>query len=136
MSVTTMFGKLPSDVLANLDHLITIVVCALTSNLKRAVATGNVLLAPGEANLQSKALSIFRRYSRCLKQIWGNTSGRLSRRRIDQILDGIKLLIEPRDIDPSDADPMSGAEFNTIENTDAKYQVHAQCSESGFCQRE
>ncbi|MBU4320752.1 MAG: type II toxin-antitoxin system PemK/MazF family toxin, partial [Nitrospinae bacterium] len=35
----------------NLSRINTIVVCALTSNLKRAAAPGNVLLKKGEGNL-------------------------------------------------------------------------------------
>ena len=34
----------------------TVVVCALTSNLKRASAPGNVLLEPGEANLPKQSI--------------------------------------------------------------------------------
>ena len=37
--------------LFNRSRINTVVVCALTSNLKRAAAPGNVLLKKGEANL-------------------------------------------------------------------------------------
>ena len=92
----------------NRSRIQTIVVCALTSNLRRAVAPGNVLLAPGEANLPKQSVVNISQIFTVSKVDLGEYVGRLSRRRIDQILDGIKLLIEPRDIDASDAEPVSG----------------------------
>ncbi|MGO9313223.1 MAG: type II toxin-antitoxin system PemK/MazF family toxin [Syntrophobacteraceae bacterium] len=92
----------------NRSRIQTIVVCALTSNLKRAVAPGNVLLAPGEANLPKQSVVNISQIFTVSKTDLGGYVGRLSRRRIDQILDGIKLLNEPRNIDPSDAEPVSG----------------------------
>ena len=40
----------------NRSKIRTVVVCALTSNLKRASAPGNVLLEPGEANLPKQSV--------------------------------------------------------------------------------
>jgi len=40
----------------NASPIATAVVCALTSNLKRAAAPGNVLLRPGEANLPKQSV--------------------------------------------------------------------------------
>ena len=45
----------------NHSRLCTVLVCALTSNLKRAAAPGNVLLDEGEANLPKRSLVIVRR---------------------------------------------------------------------------
>ena len=45
----------------NRSQIKTVVVCALTSNLKRAQAPGNVLLESGEGTCPSRALSTFRR---------------------------------------------------------------------------
>jgi len=42
--------------LFNQSKINTVVVCALTSNLKRAGAPGNVLLAKGEANLKKASV--------------------------------------------------------------------------------
>lgn len=66
------------------------------------------MLAPGEANLPKQSVVNISQIFTVSKVDLGEYVGRLSRRRIDQILDGIKLLIEPRDIDASDAEPMSG----------------------------
>lgn len=93
----------------NRSRIQTTVVCALTSNLRRAVAPGNVLLAPGEANLPKRSVVNISQIFTVSKADLGEYVGRLSRRRVDQILEGIKLLIEPRDIDPSSADAASGA---------------------------
>jgi len=38
----------------NSSHINTVVVCSLTSNMKRAKAPGNVALSKGEANLPNK----------------------------------------------------------------------------------
>ena len=40
----------------NRSRINTVVVCALTSNLRRAPAPGNVLLEPGEANLPRQSV--------------------------------------------------------------------------------
>ena len=42
--------------LFNRSRINTVVVCALTSNLKRAEAPGNVLLAKGESNLPKRSV--------------------------------------------------------------------------------
>ena len=55
--------------LFNASKINTVVVCALTSNLKRAKAPGNVLLEKGEANLLKKVLLIFHRFIRSINLI-------------------------------------------------------------------
>lgn len=92
----------------NRSRIQTVAVCALTSNLRRAVAPGNVLLAPGEANLPKQSVVNVSQIFTVSKADLGEYVGRLSRRRVDQILEGIRLLIQPRDIDPPDADAVSG----------------------------
>jgi mRNA interferase MazF len=42
----------------NRSRINTVVVCALTSNLKRAAAPGNVLLGAGEANLPKQSVVV------------------------------------------------------------------------------
>ena len=83
----------------NRSRLNTVVVCVLTSNLKRAEAPGNVLLEKGEANLPKQSVvnvtQIFTVYEADLVEKIGG----LSRKRVKQIRDGILLLMEPRDVD-------------------------------------
>ena len=80
----------------NRSRLNTAVVCALTSNLKRAEAPGNVLLEKGEANLSKQSVVNVTQIFTVDKANLGERIGSLSRERIKQILDGILLVIEPR----------------------------------------
>ncbi|MCD4739064.1 MAG: type II toxin-antitoxin system PemK/MazF family toxin [Anaerolineae bacterium] len=83
----------------NRSRLNTVVVCALTSNLKRAEVPGNVLLVKGEANLPKQSVVNVTQIFTVDKRDLVEWIGRLSRRRVRQILDGMLLLMEPRDID-------------------------------------
>ncbi len=85
--------------LFNRSRINTVVVCALTSNLKRATAPGNVLLEPGEANLSKQSVVNISQLFTVDKQQLEEKVGSLSPWRIEQILSGIKLLLEPRDVE-------------------------------------
>jgi mRNA interferase MazF len=82
----------------NRSRINTVVVCALTSNLKRAAAPGNVLLEPGEANLPKRSVVFASQLFTVDKSQLGELIGTLSKKRVQQILDGIKLVQEPRDL--------------------------------------
>ena len=84
--------------LFNRSKINTLVVCALTSNLKRANSPGNVLLEIGEANLQKQSVVVVSQIFTIDKNQLGEYIGRLSKDRINKILEGIYLLIKPRDI--------------------------------------
>ena len=75
------------------------VVCALLSNLKRAQAPGNVLLEKREANLAKQSVVNVSQIFTVDKRDLDEKIGTLSRRRVRQILDGVRLVIEPRDVD-------------------------------------
>jgi mRNA interferase MazF len=81
----------------NYSRMRTVLVCALTSNLKRAEAPGNVLLEDGEGNLPKRSVVIVSQIITVDKSQLGGRIGALTPKRIRQILDGIKLLTEPRD---------------------------------------
>jgi mRNA interferase MazF len=83
----------------NQSRISTVVVCALTSNLQRARAPGNVLLEKGEASLPKQSVVNVSHIFTVDKRNLGEKIGALSRRRVRQILDGIRLVIEPRDLD-------------------------------------
>ncbi len=83
----------------NRSRIGTVVVCALTSNLKRASSPGNVLLDSGEANLPKQSIINVSQIFTVDKTDLGEYIGSLSRKRVYEILDGIRLVIEPRDID-------------------------------------
>ena len=82
--------------LFNQSKINTVVVCALTSNLKRAGAPGNVLLAKGEANLKKASVVNISQLVTVDKSDLTEKIGTLSPSRVEQIIDGIKLLIERR----------------------------------------
>ncbi|MCK4618880.1 MAG: type II toxin-antitoxin system PemK/MazF family toxin [Desulfobacterales bacterium] len=82
----------------NRSRINTVVVCALTSNLKRAKAPGNVLLDKGEANLPKKSVVNISQIFTVNKSDLAEKIGSLSRNRFYQILKGIQLLIEPREV--------------------------------------
>lgn len=83
----------------NRSRINTVVVCALTSNLRRAAAPGNVLLEKGEANLPRQSVVNVSQIYTVDKRDLVEEIGTLSRRRIRQILAGVMLVIEPREID-------------------------------------
>jgi mRNA interferase MazF len=83
----------------NFSRLNTIVVCALTSNLNRASAPGNVRVAEGEAGLPKPSVVVVSQLFTVDKSQLDEYIGTLSRKRLREILDGINLLLEPRDLD-------------------------------------
>lgn len=84
--------------LFNSSRLNTVVVCTLTSNLKRADAPGNVLLQKGEANLPKQSVVNITQIFTVNKSDLEEKIGKVSEACLGEILDGIKLLTEPRDI--------------------------------------
>lgn len=84
--------------LFNRSRIDTVMVCALTSNLRRGQAPGNVLLAPGEANLPQQSVVNVTQLFTVGKDELVERIGALSPERLRQVLDGMELLLEPRDI--------------------------------------
>jgi mRNA interferase MazF len=85
--------------LFNKSRINTTVVCALTSKLKRAEVPGNVLLSKGEANLPKKSVVNISQIFTVNKSDLSEKIGSLTRDRLNQVLEGIKLLTEPLEID-------------------------------------
>lgn len=84
--------------LFNASKINTVVVCALTSNIKRAEAPGNVLLNKGEANLPKKSVVNISQIYTVNKTDFVEKIGKVSEKRFTEILQGIKLLTEPREV--------------------------------------
>jgi mRNA interferase MazF len=84
--------------LFNASNIATVVVCALTSNIKRADAPGNVLLQKGEANLTQKSVVNISQVFTVNKSELVDEIGHVSQKRLREILDGIQLLIKPREV--------------------------------------
>lgn len=83
----------------NRSRINTVVVCALTSNLRRAAAPGNVLLDPGEAGLPKQSVVAVSQIFTVDKGELGEYIGALSKKRVHQILEGLHLILEPREIE-------------------------------------
>jgi mRNA interferase MazF len=81
----------------NCSRINTVVVCILTSNLKRANAPGNVLLEVGEANLPEKSVVNVSQIFTVNKSQFKEKIGTVSEARVCQILQGVQLVIEPRE---------------------------------------
>ena len=82
----------------NSSNINTVVVCALTSNIKRAKAPGNISLLKGEANLSKKSVVNISQIYTVNKSDLVEKIGQVSEKRIYEILEGLKLLTEPREI--------------------------------------
>ncbi len=81
----------------NESRINTVVVCALTSNLKWAKAPGNVSLKKGEGNLKKDSVINISQIVTVDKSDLSEKIGSLSAQRVRQVIDGIKLLVEPRE---------------------------------------
>lgn len=82
----------------NESKINTVVVCALTSNLQRANAPGNVFLKKGEGNLPKDSVVNISQIITVNKSDLIEKIGTLPALKIKQVLEGIRLLTEPRSI--------------------------------------
>ena len=82
----------------NASRINTTIGIALTSNLTRADIPGNVRLKKGEANLPKPSVVNVTQILTVDKSDLKEKIGRLSSARIREVLDGLRLVTEPRDI--------------------------------------
>jgi len=80
----------------NASLISTVVVCSLTSNLKRAQSPGNVLLKKGEANLSKASVVNVSQIYTVNKDELTEKIGNVSAERMQEIIAGVQLLIERR----------------------------------------
>lgn len=83
--------------LLNQSRIRTVVVCQLTSNLKRAEAPGNVFLDKTETGLPKDSVANVSQLLTVDKSRLEEYVGTLPRQRVREILDGIRLVLEPRE---------------------------------------
>lgn len=83
----------------NESRLKTVVVCTLTSNLNRARVPGNVLLDEGEADLPKRSVVVVSQVFTVDKDELVERIGTLAPDRVRQILAGLYLLLEPREVE-------------------------------------
>ncbi|MGO9120036.1 MAG: type II toxin-antitoxin system PemK/MazF family toxin [Desulfomonilaceae bacterium] len=86
--------------LFNHSKIRTVLVCPLTSNLKRANAPGNVPLDKAEGNLIKQNVVNVSQVFAVDKSRLNDYIGTISPKRLRQVLEGIKLVIEPREPEP------------------------------------
>ena len=82
--------------LFNSSKINTVVMCSLTSNLKRGLSPGNVVLKKSEADLPQKSVVNITQIYTVNKNDLCEKIGQVNSERIKEIILGIQLLIEPR----------------------------------------
>jgi len=85
--------------LFNQSRIRTVVVCALTSNVARAAAPGNVLLDAYEANLPKQSVVNVSQLFTVDRTQLDEYIGTLGSERVREIVAGILLVLEPRALD-------------------------------------
>ena len=81
----------------NSSRVNTVVVCGLTSNLRRARDPGNVLLFPGEADLPEQSVVNVSQIVTLDRSQLRARIGTLSSERVLEVLRGIDLVLQPRE---------------------------------------
>ena len=84
--------------LFNLSKINTVVLCGITSNLKRGNAPGNVTLRKGEANLPKKSVVNISQILTVNKYDLYQKIGALSKNRMMEIIGGINMLLKPANL--------------------------------------
>ena len=82
----------------NASRIQTTVLCAITSNLDRAKAPGNVLLHKGEANLPRASVVNVSQLVTVDKSLLKEKIGTLSRQRVQEVIANLGLVFRPRDL--------------------------------------
>jgi mRNA interferase MazF len=75
----------------NQSRITTVVVCALTSNVRRVTEPGNVLLDPEEGGLPQQSVVVVSQISCIEKSRLGARIGILSPERVEQIIAGLRF---------------------------------------------
>ncbi len=81
----------------NASRISTVVVVILTSNLRLGQAFGNVTLRKGEAGLPRRSVANISQLATVDRRLLDGRIGKLSRRRLDEVLRGVYTLLRPVD---------------------------------------
>lgn len=79
------------DDVFNRSRVRTVIVCALTTNLRRATEPGNVRLDPGEGGLAKASVVVVSQIDSIDQDVLGERIGALSEERVEQILAGLRF---------------------------------------------
>jgi mRNA interferase MazF len=82
----------------NRSRINTVIVCTLTRNLNREGDPGNVLLEAGDGGIRQPCVVNVSQVFTVNKQDLRDKIGTLEFVRVRQIIDGMRVLLEPRDI--------------------------------------
>jgi len=82
----------------NKSRLQTVVVCGITSSFRQTRIPGNVALDEGEANLAKPSVVNVSQLFTVDKDDLIEKIGTLSAERVQEILEGVYLLLDPRDV--------------------------------------
>ena len=88
----------------NSSRIATVVVCALTTNLRHGRLPGNVILNPGDGGISKASVVNVTQLFTVNKSELTEKIGILSSGKIRGILAGIQLVLEPREIDAGEED--------------------------------
>lgn len=79
------------DDVFNRSRIDTVIVCALTTNLRRAREPGNVLLDDGEGDLPRRSVVVVSQIDAVPKAALGARIGTLTPARVEQIIAGLRF---------------------------------------------
>jgi len=82
--------------LFNASRIRTVLVCIVTSNALRAATPGNLLVTPAESGLDGDSVVLVSQVQTLDRVQLAEYVGSLPPRRVRAILDGIRLVTEPR----------------------------------------
>jgi len=85
--------------LFNRSQIRTVLICPLTTNLRRAAAPGNILLDKKESHLPKQSVVNVSQVFTVDKSQLDEYVSTLSTTRITEILNGIRLVLDPREPD-------------------------------------
>jgi mRNA interferase MazF len=84
--------------LFNRSRIHTVVVCAVTSNLRLAESPGNVRLRKGEADLPKESVANVTQIATIDRADLAERLGALSPGRLGEVLAGVRLVVQPIDL--------------------------------------
>ncbi|PIQ27956.1 hypothetical protein COW36_22450 [bacterium (Candidatus Blackallbacteria) CG17_big_fil_post_rev_8_21_14_2_50_48_46] len=120
------------DDLLNQSRIETVVVCALSTRLKRANEPGNILLEAQEGNLPKQSVIVVSQLSSIPKTQLGDYIGTLSKQRVEQVFAGLRFLQRAFFHAPPESSSESGeVEFNQA-SAPAREAQKKRCEESDF----
>ncbi len=81
----------------NASRINTVVVCAITSNIRLAAAPGNQILAQNEANIPKRSVVNVSQIYTVDKSDLDRKIGTVSTAKLEQILGGVHTVIDPKE---------------------------------------